>query len=223
MERIEDLGNIKIYQDDSKFKFGTDALLLAKYVNVKKGNRVLDIGTGTGIITFSIYKPLASFVGIDIQEDMISLANKSKALNSLENIDFIHCDLKEYCEKHSFDCLVSNPPYEPLGSGFINENEKISRYEYKATLEDIVECAKNNGKPNSRFYMIYKANRLFELCVVLNRHGFSLKEIVPLQKNENTAPRLIMIKAVKNGKSDTKWLAPIYLNSLNNLNKEEEV
>ena len=217
MERIEDLqrDGLKIIQDTDKFMFGTDSVLLANFAKIKKNQKVLDIGTGTGIITFLMYgrHKNANYTAIDIQEEMIEMANRSKALNGIENIEFIHTDLKDFDKKEYFDVVVCNPPYEKLGTGFTNGNDAIlqSRYEISATLQDIIACAKNSLKSNGKLFMIYKAERIAELANVLTSANLELKGIQPIVKNAVTPPRLILIEAIKGGHLGVKWHEPIIM------------
>lgn len=217
MERTDDLQikGLRIIQDTDLFMFGTDSVLLCDFAKVKKNTRVLDIGTGTGVICFLLWArcETASYVGIDIQKRSIDLANRSKEMNKISNIEFLNEDLKDFTNKHSFDLVCSNPPYEKIGTGFTGGNEHIkqSRYETASSLDDVVCCAWRNLKPKGKFVMIYKAERLFELIKVMDKYGIELKRIRPIQKNITTAPRLILIEGISGGNSFVQWLPPLIM------------
>lgn len=217
MERVDDLQlkNLKLVQDTNLFMFGTDSVLLADFARPKKHTRVLDIGTGTGVICFLLWGRCesADYTGIDIQQKSINLANKSKALNGIDNIEFICTDLKEFTRKDSFDLICSNPPYERLGTGFTGGNEHVmlSRYETAANLCDLVSCAARNLKPKGRFCMVYKAERIAELVKVLGGFDLELKVIRPIQKNAASPPRLLLLESVKGAATGVKWHPPLMM------------
>ena len=218
MERIDDLQikGLRIIQDTELFMFGTDSVLLADFACVKSGMTVLDIGTGTGVICFLLYGRCdkARYTGIDIQQKSIQLAEKSRRLNGIEGaIRFICTDLKDFNEKNSYDLICSNPPYERLGTGFLGGNDHVltSRYETTATLKDIVACSSRCLKSKGRLCMVYKAERLGELTVALKEQGLELKGIRTIHKNAKTAPRLVLIEAMKDGNLGVKWYPPLIM------------
>ena len=217
MERIDDLqlNNLKIIQDDEKFMFGTDGVLLARFAKVKQGARVLDIGTGTGIANFIGYglQPAAHFTGIDIQEDMVEMAKRSQALNGIEGMAFFHADLKIFDGKHRFNVVTCNPPYEKQGAGeqTSNASAAIARYEIKANLDDIVACAYRALQPAGKFYLIHRAERLTEIARVLRENQMELKGICPIQKDGESAPKLLLLEAVYGGKEYLHWYPPVIL------------
>ena len=217
MERIDDLQNgLRLIQDTDLFMFGTDSVLLSDFARVKKNTAVLDIGTGTGVICFLLYArcDTAKYTGIDIQRRSIELAEKSRKLNGIErNMEFICTDLKDFDGKASFDLVCSNPPYERIGTGFVGGNDHVmlSRYETAATLDDIVACSARSLTPKGRFCMVYKAERIAELVLTLNEYGLELKGIRTVHKKAGTAPRLVLIEAIKGGNSGVKWFEPLIM------------
>lgn len=221
MEKIEDLqlAGLKIYQDENKFKFGTDGVLLAKYAKVKKGAKVLDIGTGTGIVTFIMYglQPQAEYTGIDIQDEMISMAMRSKEFNKIENIGFEHIDLKEFNGKKEFDVIVCNPPYEKNNTGEQNKNpyEAMSRYEITTSLEEIIKCVSRSLASNGKFFMIHKAERLAEIIKIMYDNGLELKAICPILNGKKEIPRLLLMEGTSNGKEYLHWQVPLILQGEN--------
>ena len=131
-ERIDDLGvkGLKIFQNEDWFCFGIDAVLLANYAkNMKKGSRVLDLGTGTGIIPTLLCgkTDLKKVVGVEIQEEVCKMANRSIQYNKLDSRFEIICDnilnLENYYEKQYFDVVITNPPYKKIGTGMTNDSK----------------------------------------------------------------------------------------------------
>lgn len=227
MERIDDLQikGLRLIQDTDLFMFGTDSVLLSDFARPKKNTRILDIGTGTGVICFLLYGRCedAKYVGIDIQQKSINLACRSKEMNGTSAIDFICTDLKDYTDKSGFDLVCSNPPYERLGTGFTGGNEQVrlSRYETAADIDDLIACASLNVKPKGRVCMVYKAERLGELIKVMGKYRLELKRLRPIQKNAVSAPRLILVEAIKDGNMGVKWQEPLLLYDMDGNESEE--
>ena len=153
-ERIDDLEfkGLKIIQNEKGFCFGMDSVLLSDFAkNIKNNSTVLDLGTGTGIISILLCGKtnLKKVVGIEIQQDVANMAKRSSQLNNLQDrfevVNTNIIDLKNIYEKQSFDVIVTNPPYKKENTGITNENEAklISRHEITANLEDFISIYKD--------------------------------------------------------------------------------
>ena len=150
-EIIDDLQlkGLKLIQKKNGFKFGIDAVLLSDFVQIDKNAKVFDIGTGTGILPVLLYGKDKgdTFFGIDIQEDMIEMAQRSAVLNGIEDyVRFVLCDVKDTnsrFEGGSFDAVVTNPPYMKAGDGLLNPNpaKAVSRHEVACTIDDILKAS----------------------------------------------------------------------------------
>ena len=151
-EGVDDLqlNELKLIQKKQGFRFGVDAVLLSHFVNIKNKHRVIDLCTGTGIVPFLAYGKYApkEVIGLEIQEDMVEMANRSSLLNDTTDVvKFVHGDLKDKALIDSlgkFDVLTVNPPYKLNNAGIVNPNDKlaIARHEIKCTIEDVVAAAK---------------------------------------------------------------------------------
>ena len=131
-ERIDDLqlNNFKIIQRNDGFCFGIDSVLLSDFAKKMKSNcKVLDLGTGTGIISVLLCAKtkLSKVVGVEVQEEIADMANRTAKLNKIENkFEVVNCNIKELDKKfklESFDYVVTNPPYKKANSGLTNDNE----------------------------------------------------------------------------------------------------
>src|SRR5699024_8555887 len=106
--------------------FGADAVLLSGFAKVKTGERVLDLGSGTGIIPILLAAryPVGEVIGLEIQAESVEMANRSVALNALENVvQIIEGDIKTAAERFggaTFDVVTTNPPYMNEGGGLLN-------------------------------------------------------------------------------------------------------
>lgn len=208
-ERIDDLEykNLKIIQNSEGFCFGIDSVLLSDFAkNIKKNATVVDIGTGTGIISIllSAKTNLKKIYGVEIQEDVAEMAKRSVKLNNLEDkIEIINTNIKDifkFLEPNKIDVIVTNPPYMKLNTGAINEDKRklISRHEIECTLEDIIEISYKLLKSNGEFYMVHRAERIVDILYYLRKYKIEPKTLRFIQANINKNPNLVLIKAVKN-------------------------
>lgn len=221
-ERIDDLEfhNLKIIQNEKGFCFGMDSVLLSDFAKqIKNGAKVIDLGTGTGILPLllSAKTKASKIVGIEIQQEVAEMATRSIELNSLQNkIEIINEDIKNLKEKFlpaSFDVVVTNPPYKKMGTGGKNEAEAklISRHEITANLEDFIAIASYLLKDNGNFYMVHRPERMVDISIELRKYHLEPKEIKLVYPYVDKAPNLLLVKAVKNAKPFLKVLEPLYI------------
>ena len=221
-ERIDDLEykNLKIIQNTKGFCFGMDSILLTGFArNIKKNARVIDLGTGTGIISIllSMKTEAKELIGVDIQKEVCDMAKRSVDLNNLgDKIEILHEDIKNLNKKFkeaSFDVVVTNPPYKKQNEGLLNENrvKLISRHEITASLEDFIKQASYLLKPNGEFYLVHRPERLVDIFNLLRKYLIEPKKMQIVYPQEKKEPNLILIKAVKNGKSFLKIEKPLYI------------
>lgn len=221
-ERIDDLeiNNFKIIQKNNSFCFGIDSVLLSDFAKeIKDGSKVVDLGTGTGILSILLCAKtkLSQIIGIEIQEEMAEMADRSSKLNNLQDkFQVINSDIKNLNEKlpyNEFDAIIMNPPYMELNTGKINinENKFISRHEVTASLEDFIITSKNLLKDKGSVYIVHRPNRLIDLCYLLRKHKLEPKILKMVYPKKNSQANLILIKAVKNGGAFLKVSKPLYV------------
>lgn len=221
-ERIDDLEykNLKIIQNKTGFCFGIDSILLSDFAkNIKKNAKVIDIGSGTGVISILLCEKtkLEKIYGIEIQEEVANMSKRSALLNSLEKkFEVINIDINDIfniLNKNEFDAIVTNPPYKPFNTGARNIEIKkiISRHEVKCTLEDIIEKSSKLLKSLGEFYMVHRAERLADIMCLLRKYRLEPKEIRFVQSKVNEKPKLILVKAVKNAKEYLKLDSPLII------------
>lgn len=208
-EIIEKLDEkFKIIQKVGGYKYGEDTILLFKLFQAslnKKNIKLLDIGTGNGIlpILLSDNEFLSELVGIDIQKENIDRANKALQLNKIEkNIQFECMDIREYKKSNYFDVIISNPPYMDDNGKKINENEHkaISRHEIKLSLNELISNAKRLLKPIGLLYFIHRTHRLVEIIKALDENNFSIKKIIFIYSSQNNKSTMMFVEAVKGKK-----------------------
>ena len=209
-EQVCDLqrNGLKIIQNKDKFCFGMDAVLLSGFVKVKERERVLDIGTGTGIIPILLTAKTKGdhFIGIEIQEESAEMAQRSVKLNGLcDKVDIVNGDINEadrYFERESFDVITSNPPYMIMGHGLKNGDEPktIARHEIKCTLDDVIGQGGRLLKAGGRFYLVHRPFRLVEIFECFRKHGLEPKRMKMVYPFIDKEPNMVLIEALKGGK-----------------------
>mgnify|MGYP004463077945 FL=1 len=209
-ERIDDLerNGYQIIQDAKRFCFGMDAVLLSGFARVKDGARVLDLGTGTGIIPILLEAKTgaAHLTGLEIQPDSADMARRSVKLNGLENkIDIVTGDLKEagsLFDAASFDVVTSNPPYMIGQHGIANPEDAkaIARHEVLCTLRDVIEQAAKLLRPGGNFFMVHRPFRLAEIMVLLHEYKLEPKRMQLVYPYVDKEPNMVLIEANRGGR-----------------------
>lgn len=209
-ERIDDLhrNGYRIIQDPERFCFGMDAVLLSGFAKVKTGERVLDMGTGTGIIPILLEAKTKgeSFTGLEVQPESADMAVRSVKLNGLENrVHIVTGDIKEADQifgAASFQVVTCNPPYMTANHGLQNPEQPkaIARHEVLCTLEDVITQAARVLVPGGRFYMVHRPFRLAEIMSGLCAHGLEPKRMRLVYPFVDREPNMVLIEALKGGR-----------------------
>ena len=221
-ERIDDLEfkGLKIIQDKKGFCFGIDSVLLSDFAKkIKKDSKVIDLGTGTGIINILLSgkTDASSFVGVEIQQDVAEMAERSIKLNYLEDkIKIINeniTKLKNIYKPNSFDVVVTNPPYKKIDTGIVNnENKKIiSRHEITASLQDFIHISSYLLKDYGEFYMVHRPERLVDIFSIMRTEKIEPKLIKFVYPNKNKKTNLVLIKGIKKGKPFLEFDKNLYI------------
>lgn len=219
-ERIDDLQlkGLRLIQDKTGFCFGVDAVLLANFAKVKRGAKVVDLGTGTGIIPMLIAgkSEASEIIGVEIQEEVYEMATRSVRLNNLEDrVRIINADIKtidKELEVHGYHVVTSNPPYMHM-DGIKNPNDKkaISRHEVLCNLEDVIRAASRLTMPKGKFFMIHRPTRLVDIIDLGRKYRLEPKQIQFIHPRANKAPNLMLVEFAKDGRPELKILDPLYV------------
>ncbi len=218
-ERLDDLerNGYKIIQTPDRFCFGMDAVLLSGFAHVKKGECAIDLGTGTGIIPILLEAKTEGkhFVGLEIQEESADMAARSVKLNHLEEkIEIVQGDIKDAPArfgKGKFDVVTSNPPYMNDLHGLKNPSDAkaIARHEVLCTLDDVVASAAALLKSGGRFYMVHRPFRLVEIFTAMTKYNLEPKRMRLIHPFVDKEPNMVLIEAVRGGKSMIKIEKPM--------------
>lgn len=220
-ERIDDLqrNNLKIIQDSARFCFGMDAVLLSGFAKAGIGSRVLDMGTGNGIIPIlmSAKTQAEHFTGLEIQNESADMALRSVILNKLENrISIVKGDIKEAAKLFgaaSFDVITSNPPYMTDGRGLKNPDEPraIARHEILCTLDDVIVQSEKLLKTGGKLYLVHRPFRLTEIMTKLHDHRLEPKRMIFVYPFVDHEPTMVLIEATKGGRSGITIEKPLII------------
>lgn len=208
-ERVDDLQikGYEIIQHPGRFCFGMDAVLLSSFAKVKKGERALDLGTGTGIlpILLEAKNDGEHYTGLEIQRESADMAGRSVAYNGLDKkIDIVTGDIKEAALRFgaaSFEVITVNPPYMIGNHGLKNQSEAlyIARHEALCTLDDILRESAKILKVKGRFYMVHRPFRLPEILTKMCAWGIEPKEMRLVYPFADKEPNMVLVGGIKGG------------------------
>ena len=225
-ETIDDLqlNNLQLIQKKTGFKFGVDAVLLSDFFQASKNAKVMDIGTGTGVIPVLLYgkNKGKDFTGIDIQEEMVEMAQRSALLNGIqERVRFVTCDVKQVknmFHSESFDAIVTNPPYMKVGDGLLNPDmsKAVSRHEIACTIEDIVAASYYLLKEKGKLYMIHRPHRLPDIFIAMRKFKIEPKRMRFVYPDAQKEPNLVLLCGVKLGNQELRVEKPLFVYDKNN-------
>jgi len=224
-ERLDDLmkSGRKIIQHEKEFCFSMDAVLISHFPKFKKNFKVLDFGTGTGVIPLLIADEVEKIVAVEINSQMAEIARRNFFLNNLqEKISLVEGDYRKHRElfkAENFDLVIANPPYVPVKNGEVNKFQGVAsaRHEFTATLEDVVKAARYVLKFHGSFCMIHLASRLCEIVDALHRNQFEMKRLQLIQPKKNRDANLMMLEAIVGGRAgNLKVLPPLVVHEENN-------
>jgi tRNA1Val (adenine37-N6)-methyltransferase len=212
-------GKLQIIQKKKGYRFSMDAVLLSQFVGIRKNDRVIDLGTGCGILPLllSCTTQALSFVGIEIQKTLADCAKKNVVLNHLEDrITILTQDLRDLRETFppgSFDVVLSNPPYRKNRSGRINPSREkaIARHEIKGTFEDLVSAASYLLRDKGQCYLIFPALRMVDLFVALRGVKLEPKQLQCVYPHFGDEAIFILIESIKGSRSELKIMDPLIL------------
>ena len=195
-------GKIKIYQPKKGYRAGIDAVLLASCVQVFKKCKILDIGSGTGAISFFIaskYKNV-EIVGIEKNFKYYSLSMKSLRINRLKSkIKFLNKDFRHVNNMKS-DIIVSNPPWFRQNSTYKSNNTLLNVAKIESLKLDLwIKKVLINLNSTGEYYTIFPYRRIDEIIKIL-RMNFKSVKIYPLSSFRSKSPDKAIIYAKRSGK-----------------------
>jgi len=217
-ERVDDLltHDLSIIQSEQVFSFSMDAVLLARFANIPKYGRILDLCSGNGVIPILLStRTNARIEGIEIQPRLADMARRSVEMNGLaERINIIEGDLRDLAKEGGngiYDAITVNPPYMPLTGGDLklSEHQSIARHEIHCTLEDVAQAAMRLVKPGGKISMVHRPQRLGDIIMMLRKYRMEPKVIRFVHPRAGSEANMVLVEAHRDGKPDVKILPPL--------------
>jgi len=230
-ERLDDLHRkgYQIIQNPKMFCFGMDAVLLTAFAKVGQEDKVLDMGSGNGVIPLLIqarYEP-QSVTGLEIQEANVDMSRRSIQLNQVDDqVKIIHGDIKEaesLLPLSSFDVVTCNPPYMDAGKGLRNAHDAkyIARHEVLCTLEDVVRSASKLTAVGGKFCMVHRPHRLVDIITLLRAYKMEPKRLRMVHSDVSSEANMVLIEAVRHGGPFLKVEEPLIIYRAPNVYTDE--
>ncbi len=207
--------------------FGTDAVLLSHFAKATAKDKMVDLGTGCGIIPLLTLrdKPLKSAVGVDISKEATDLAQKTKTELGLENFTVINSDLKDLKGKVDFGChtlVTCNPPYKAPNAGLKNPDSviEVARHEVACTLRDIIAVGAKLLQTSGRFCVCHRPERLSELMSLMSEYKVEPKRLRLVCQRKGEEPWLVLLEGRRCGKTGLRIEPTLYVEENGEFSKE---
>lgn len=207
-------GGLIVIQKKKGYRFSVDSYLLAAFVDECEGSRVVEIGSGSGVVSILLagIKKL-NMTGVEIQSSLAEMSQRSIEINKLrKQLNIIHADIKNF-RSERFDAVVANPPYRPVGSGRINPKDEkaLARHELSLSLEELLYCSNRLLNDSGRFYAIYPAWRLPDMICSMRASNIEPKRIVMVHSHYQSRASLFLIEGVKGAGKEMFLEPPLYI------------
>lgn len=207
---------LRLIQKKKGYRFSIDSLFLANFVRLRKQERLLDVGTGCGIIPIylSVMGCGNPLVGIEVQEELFNLAVKNQVLNGCDNVQFVRGDINSFRVPHGFHVVVSNPPYikENTGRKSPTAERLLARHESLLKMPALLDIASSSllGK-KGRLYIIYPVSRLAEVLAESRARGLEPRRLRFIHSREGESARLFLLECMREGGVEVKVEKPLYV------------
>jgi tRNA1Val (adenine37-N6)-methyltransferase len=223
------LGGWGLWQNSRFFRFGTDGVLLADFARCKKGEKVIDLCSGTGIVPFMMMAKgeIEQADALEIQPYLCRLMERSAQKNGCENrfrvLEGDLCNIRDLAQGGAYDTVTVNPPYEPMGRGILGQNphRELARREVACSLEDIIAAASYLLKPAGRLVLVHRPFRLQELMTLLSKYQFSASRLQFVLGHQGERPALFLLEAIRNGRRELVTEPPFILHRADGEMSEE--
>ncbi|MBR9980309.1 MAG: tRNA1(Val) (adenine(37)-N6)-methyltransferase [Desulfatitalea sp.] len=210
-------GRLIVHQLRNGYRFSIDAVLLAATITPRPGDRMLDLGTGCGVISLIVAfrHPTVQIHAVEIQESLADLARTNIAANHLDQrISLSQADMRHLPAGQvgaPFDWVVSNPPYRASCTGRVNpDNQKaLARHEIMLDVTQLIATAKRMLRTGGRLATIFPAARAVDLLWQMRSAGLEPKWLQAVHSREGEEARLLMVHAIKAARPGLIWAPPL--------------
>ncbi len=227
MERIDDVlgySNLKIYQNSLFFSFSLDSIILANYCSIRlRDKNIVDFCTGNAVVPLILSKRCDKNIdGVEVQEKLCDLANKSIKYNKLDDrIQVYCCDVKDFSNDsanlNKYDLVLCNPPYFKnldKSAKNLSYEKMVARHEVLVNLDEICACAKKVLKEHGNFCMVHRTDRLMDVLNAFKNNDIEPKRIKFIYENINKESFLFLIEGQRKGSVGLKIDKPLFLYDL---------
>ena len=213
------IGNLQLLQAENGYRYSLDPILLARFVHVRDGSQVVDLGTGCGILPLLLARlnDSADFVGIELQPELADRAMRNVELNCLsDRVRIVGEDIRKVKGIFPVGCsdlVISNPPYRQPDSGRIapNDERAAARHELAGGLVDFIAAAAWLLKNGGNFAVVYLAERLPELMTEMVAAGIEPKRLRMIHSRHGEMARMVLLEGNKGGRPGLQIENPLYI------------
>ncbi len=207
-------GRIRVFQKKKGYRFSIDAPLLADFIQTRETDRILELGTGSGILSLLLsIKPFASLTALEIQASLVDLARRNVKLNHCEDrIKVVHSDLRVYSGEEKYDVVFSNPPYIKQNAGHlsVSDEKSVAKHELKCTIFDIMQKTEEFLKMQGVSYFVYPAIREEDFMRALQETQLKIKNIRYVFPFRDSAPNFFLASCDFSS-PESRQLRPLFL------------
>ncbi len=210
---------MKLLQDEKGYRYSLDPFLLAHFVELKGGGRLVDLGTGSGVIAILLADKYegVQVTGVELQEHLVEKAAENIRGNGLDDrVDVIQGDIRQvrsFLPAQSFETAVGNPPYRKKQTGRISPHQEkaIARHEVMLSLEDFVSACSYLLVNRGRLNIIYHPGRLAELFAIFHEFKIAPRRLRPVYSSMGSEAVMVLVEGVKNGKNPLTIEKPLII------------
>lgn len=208
--------DIKLYQDHSMICINTDTMVLGEFLEVYRYDTVLDIGTNNGslLLYANRWNP-KKLIGVDINSRALELAKKNLELNEITNYELINCDAKAL-RIDPVDVVVCNPPYfkQTLDSKKSNQDIALAKHDDSLPLDALIKSIVSNLKDNGKLFFVYQSSRIQEVMDAFTKYHLNIKIMQFVYNVNKENSNIVLLKAVKGGKSGMEVKKPLMISNM---------
>lgn len=216
LDYLPNYENIKLYQDKDMICINTDTMVLGEFLEVKRKETILDIGTNNGslLLYASRFNP-TKLIGIDINNEALELAKKNLDLNNITRYELHNVDARSY-RSTPVDVIVCNPPYFKMTQDSKNSSSfmVLAKHEDSLPLEDLVNTISKNLKDQGKLFFLYQSSRLQELIEMFTKYKLKIKLLTPVYNVNKNNSNVVLIKATKGGNLGLEITKPILIKDM---------
>ena len=220
-ETVESLfgGRLQILQKKKGYRYTIDSVLLAHFVEPKKGERILELGAGSCVISLllAFQNPGVRVTGLELQTELADMAGRSISMNGLEGrVHILQGDVRnaaELLEARSQDVVVFNPPYRKMGSGKLNPGREkaLARHEIAGSIADFLRAASCALETGGRVCLIYPCSRMVEAIHRMRVEKMEPKRLRMVHSRPGARGDFILVEGIKGGGEELAVLPPLFV------------